>query len=489
MKKSKKGILLLSFLLAASTCVMSQNKAVEIDKMMQYAADNDLFSGVLLVAEKGKVIYNKGFGYADIANKKKNTENTLFNLCSVTKQFTAMCIMILKEQGKLTYDDKLVQYFPKLPYPAVTIRQMLNHTSGMPDYLRSVINDWREERIPNNSDIIAMLEKGNYPVRFAAGEKHEYCNTGYMLLASIIEKISGLSYEAFLRKNIFDKTGMTHTRVYMPYISKPIPENLALPYTYDYASGKAVPTEEFEPYKAQVTGFDGTIGDGGIHSCSNDMIKWDEALKTETLVKKETLQEAFTSGILNNGNPITPVGYGFGWFVVNDPVNGKLVHHTGGWPGFRQAFIRYLDKDRTILVLRNNEVAFAGIQKAIENILEGKPYTMPQGGMAYALCVTALKGTAEEVRKAFNMLKGNSVAKEEDINMAGYGILEQGKLKQALEIMKINAELYPQSWNVYDSLGELYLKNGDKENAKLNYKKSLELNPQNDGAKKILESL
>lgn len=470
--------------------VQCQDKVAEIDKMMHYAAANNLYSGVLLVAEKGKVIYNKGFGYADIEEKKPINENTLFNLCSISKQFTAMCIMILKEQGKLSYEDKLIKYFPKLPYTAVTLRQMLYHTSGMPDYLKTVVNDWKEQRTPDNNDIIVMLEKGNYPLRFNPGDKYEYCNTGYMLLCSIIEKVSGLSYANFLHKNIFQKIGMADTKVYMPYVSKVVPENLAKPYTYDYATGKTVLTENYDPYKFQVTGLDGTLGDGGIHSCSNDMIKWDEALKTEKLVMKATLDEAFTNGILNDGKSIaSPFGYGFGWFIGNDTLQGKYVHHTGGWPGFRQAFIRYLDKDRTILVLRNNEVVFSGIQKALENILDGKPYIMPQTGMAYVLAMTASNGTAADVMKKFEEIKNSSIVKEEEINLAGYGVMEQGKLLQALEMMKINAILFPNSWNAFDSLGEMYLKNKDKENAKMNYKKSLELNPQNDGAKKILENL
>jgi CubicO group peptidase (beta-lactamase class C family) len=500
-KPSKMKTMRITFLMAllvllAGKSVSAQDKAAEIDKVMQYASDINAFSGVLMVTEKGKVIYNKGFGYADIENKKSITDNTLFNLCSITKQFTAMCIMMLKEQGKLSYEDKLVKYVPNLPYD-VTIRQMMNHTSGLPDYFNMLAQGaWTGEKSPDNNDIIGLLVKNNPPMLFAPGEKHLYNNTGYILLATIIEKISGMSYADFLTKNIFQPVGMTRTLVYMPYISKVHPDNVAKPYVYDYVKSKLVRTETYEPYRIQVTSFDGTLGDGGIHSCSNDMFKWNEALKTEKLVKKATMEEAFTNGTLKDGKPITsplagPLGggYGFGWFTVNDPVNGKIALHTGGWPGFKQAFIRYLDKDRSILVLRNNEVPFGSIQKTLENILDGKPYVMPQPSVAYALGQIAIKGTAADIRKKFEEIKGISPVKEEDINLAGYGIMERGKLPEALEIMKINAELFPKSANVFDSLGELYLKNGDKQNAKLNYTKSLEINPANNDAKKVLEKL
>lgn len=480
---------LTAFLMMMTFVASAQDKAAEIGKMMRYAADHKLFSGMLLVAEKGKIIYQQGFGYADEANKKPITEETLFNLCSVTKQFTAIAIMQLKEQGKLNYDDKLVQYFPQLPYPAVTIRQLLHHTSGLPEYFAMLGSMWKEDRSPDNTAVIKLLAQYKLPLRFTPGEKHEYCNTGYMLLASLVEKLSGTTYEKYLAENIFSKAGMRQTVIYQPGISAVVPANLALPYTYDYTKATMVLTKDYEPYYRQVTFFDGTVGDGGIHSCSRDMLAWDNALKTELLVKKTTMMEAFTSGTLNNGKAIAPVGYGFGWFVTSDSINGKYMFHTGGWPGFRQAFIRYPEKDRMILALRNNETDFAGIQRAVENILDGKPWTMPKAGLAYLLSATAMNGTAEELKRIAADNATNTIAREEEINMAGYGILAQGKKEAALEIMKINAALFPRSWNVYDSLGELYLLNGDKEQAKINYARSLELNPANDGAKKALAGL
>jgi CubicO group peptidase (beta-lactamase class C family) len=480
-----KSILLFLSLVIYSIVFGQDKRTAEIDKMMQYAAANGYFNGAIAVADKGKIVYSRCFGYADMQKKEKNDSNTLFNLCSISKQFTAMGIMMLKEEGKLSYEDKLEKYFPSLPYPGITLRHLLNHTSGLPDYLLALLQTWTGEKVPDNEDAVNYLSHNKLSVKFTPGEKFEYCNTGYMLLACIIEKVSGKSYPDFLKERIFSKLGMNRTTIYLRGITKTDPPNFARPYAYDAGENKFVLTSEYEQYKRQVNTLDGNYGDGGIYSTITDMLRWDAELKNITLVKKETLQEAFTSGKNNAG---LDIGYGFGWFIVNDPVQGKFIQHTGGWPGFRQAFIRYLDKDRTLLVLRNTEINFSSIQLAIQNILDEKPWIMPVPSLLQLLALHS--ENAASIRKAFEEFKKDvAPAKEEDINNEGYQMMQAGRVEQALEVMKINAELFPKSWNVYDSLGELYLANGDKGNAKLNYQKSLELNPANDGAKKALSQL
>ncbi|HLG40737.1 MAG TPA: serine hydrolase [Chitinophagaceae bacterium] len=484
-KLSLKTGLYFCILLIQFKVYCQDKRTEEIAKMMQYAENNAYYNGAIAVVEKGKIIYSKGIGYSDIDTKTKNDENTLFNLCSISKQFTAMGIMMLNEEDKLSYNDKLEKYFPELNYPGVTIRHMLNHTSGLPDYLLTLIQVWQDEQTPTNSDAIRVLANSKLSAKFTPGEKYEYSNTGYMLLATILEKVGGKTYEQFLKERIFNKLGMKRTAIYLRGITPKIPENFARPYAYDAGLNKFVLTSDFEQYRRQVATLDGNYGDGGVYSSIADMLSWDNELKNIRLVKKETLQEAFTSGKNNEGKEI---GYGFGWFIMSDPLQGKIVQHTGGWPGYRQAFVRYLDKDRTLLVLRNTEINFSSIQLAIQNILDEKPWTMPRPPLAHVLALHS--NDAASIRKAYEESKKDAPpAREEDVNITGYQMMQAGKLSQALEIMKINVELYPNSWNVYDSLGEVYLAIGDKENAKINYKKSLELNANNDEAKKALKKL
>lgn len=462
--------------------VVAQPAVAAIDKLMTAAADNGYFNGVVVVAEKGQVIYKKGFGYANEENKIANDGNTLFNLCSITKQFTAMAIMMLKEQGKLSYDDGLEKYFPNLPYKNITLRHLLNHTSGLPDYMNLAFNNWPEGNTYANEEAIALLNIHQPPVLFSAGDRFQYCNTGYMLLATIIEKVSGKTYENFLNETIFKPLGMSKTFVLTPANKTAVAKG----YVFDRQLAANVPAENSARFSKQVTTIIYPVGDGGIFSCANDMIKWDEALRANKLVKPATLQEAFTSSIANDGKE---TGYGFGWFVVNDTTNGKMVQHTGGWPGFRNAFIRYTEKHRTLLVLRNSEIEFRGIQPAVNSILDGKPVLPPQPSLGQAFALAAAKGDAAVISSTYTLLKGACIVNEQEINEVGYGLWEKGLQQHALEVMKINCQLFPQSWNAYDSLAEMYLKNGDKENAKLNYQRSVALNPKNDGAKKRLENL
>ncbi len=382
--------MLLYLLIAVSGAVFAQDRrAVQIDSMMSFAAGKGLFNGVLFVAEKGKMVYRKSFGYANYDTKEPITEHTLFNLCSVSKQFTAMGILILMERGKLGLDDSLRQYFPELPYSGVTLRHILHHTSGLPDYMMPAMLHWDEGNQASNPEAIALLATYRPPVLFQPGDRFQYCNTGYILLATVIEQVSGMSYADFLQQNMFDPLGMVQSKVYRTVFDESKQRGIAYGYILDMQQGKMVLPENYPRYHKQVNTITGTFGDGGVFSCSSDMWKWENALKTEQLVKKSTMEAAFTSGLLNDGQA---AGYGFGWFVSRDAAGRKQVAHTGGWPGHRNAFIRYPDQDISILVLRNNEIEFMGIQPAVVNILEGKSFEMPRYSSEQVLALSEMFG-------------------------------------------------------------------------------------------------
>jgi CubicO group peptidase (beta-lactamase class C family) len=484
-----KSLSVLILVVAFYTHLFGQTKEAEIDEVMQYAATRGYFNGSIAVLEKGKTIYCNSFGYTNLHTKKKNDNTTLYELASVTKQFTAMAIMMLQEKGKLSYSDSLRKYFPELPYSGITIRHLLNHTSGMPDYIREIgFLYWDAEKVYDNRDAVQELVKYKLPVHFKPGEKFEYCNTGYMLLALIVEKVSSVSFENFITQHIFKPLDMKNSRLFPRYDSsqQSMDKNIAYGFVYDFQTN-TYELPEHIPALRGVRSFGGLYGDGLIGSSINDMIKWELALATEKLVKKSTMQEAFTSGTLNNGQQ---TGYGFGWFLQLDPDGEFVAQHTGGWSGVRNAVVRWVDKDRILIVLRNSDVDFAGIQPAVKNILNGKPFEMPKPSLAQALAMVSNQKDRAVLRATFEELKERgSIIKEEEINILGYSLLETGSTPCAIEVLTINSELFPLSWNVFDSLGEVYLIAGNKVLAKQNFKKSLELNPQNDIAKKALKNL
>ena len=219
-------LLLLLFVIMFQSSISAQTKEQKIDELMTYCYDNGQFNGNILVAEKGKVIYHRAFGIANFNPVDSLQINSQFALASVEKQFTAMAIMILKERGKLNYDDDIRKYLPELSYKDISIRHLLTHTSGLPFYEFIFTQYWDidekdvEKEIADNEDVLAML--ANHPsapmppwfVLFKPGERWQYTNTGYVLLALIVNKVSGEPFEKFLNDNIFEPLNMSRTLVY-----------------------------------------------------------------------------------------------------------------------------------------------------------------------------------------------------------------------------------------------------------------------------------
>ncbi len=171
------------------------------------------FSGVVLVADHGKPLYHQAFGFANAEAKQNVDTASVFELASVSKQFTAMLVVMLNEEGKLKYDDPVEKYLPGLPYQGITIRHLLNHTSGLPDYQQLMDEKWDKSKVATNEDILLYLKKFHPPVFFLPGEKYKYSNTGYVLLGSIVEKASGRGFVEFCRERIFNPLAMTSTNI------------------------------------------------------------------------------------------------------------------------------------------------------------------------------------------------------------------------------------------------------------------------------------
>ena len=336
-----------------------------------FAAQKD-FSGVVLVAEnarpparagtdgddpvgRGKTIYHKAFGYREFASQTPLQTSDIFELASVTKQFTAMIIMILKEkarlpdgQGKLNYDD-LVEKYLDIPYKGISIRHLLTHTSGLPDYQDIMDKHWDKSKVAGNEDCIEYLNKYAPPKLFEPGTKYTYSNTGYLLLASIAEKASGKDFIYMCRKWIFKKLKMKSTDIRSLEEKKATP-NFAIGHIYVKERNQYVRADSF-PSSDYTIWLGNRKGPGRISSTADDLLKWDRALYTNKLIQQSTLQEAFTPMKLNDGSLSN---YGFGWMLRTDSLLGKIVMHTGDNPGYKTQIIRYIDKKRTIILLNNN---------------------------------------------------------------------------------------------------------------------------------------
>lgn len=322
------------------------------------------FSGVVLVAENGKPIYNQAFGYREYQDQVPLQTSDIFELASVSKQFTAMIIMMLKEKRLLTYDDSVSKYL-EIPYKGITIRNLLTHTSGLPDYQDIMDRYWDKTKVAGNPDCIDYLNKYAPPKRFEPGEKYEYSNTGYLLLASIAEKSSGKDFIELCQKWIFKKLKMKSTDI-RTLKEKKATKNFAIGHIYVEERNKWVRADSF-PSSDYTIWLGNRKGPGRISSTAADLLKWDQALYTAKLVKQSTLQEAFTPMKLTDGSLSN---YGFGWSLKTDSVSGKIVLHNGDNPGYKTEIIRYIDKKKTIIVLNNNaHQNFSSIVKQLEAAL------------------------------------------------------------------------------------------------------------------------
>lgn len=352
-----------------------------IDSALTYLHQRELFNGTVLIAEKGKPIYKKAFGVRAATGGALTTTSS-FNLASVSKQFYAMMAMMLKEQGKLNYDDPVTKYVPRFPYPTVTIRHLMNQTSGLPEYFdiaqgRMILLDTL-----TNAMMIDILADRKPPLVFEPGTRWQYCNTNYTTLASVIEAASGIKPEVFLQRYIAGPLKMNDTYIYH-LKQKQYPASRV--FGFKIEGGKRVPDD--------LVRFDGIVGDGNVYSSVEDLLKWDQALYTEKLVKQHTLQEAFTPGRLSNGQK---TNYGFGWGIDD---SGKKVAHTGGWVGFRTLIIRYIDKNHTLIVLDNSGQTHA--EDALVNRWEARPYALPQTHLVTNIRLidgTGLPASSESVR-------------------------------------------------------------------------------------------
>jgi CubicO group peptidase (beta-lactamase class C family) len=381
-------IYVLTFLTLLSCGKEKQDDRLDsIDKFLLGQAEYFKFNGNVLIAEKGKVIYQKSFGVRDFYTNEPLNDSSIFELASVSKQFTAMGILLLEKQGKLSVNDSLRQYFPELPYKNVSLHHMLTHTSGLPKYKQAMNSKWDRKKIAFNSDVISFLARENPSKHFEPGTKWEYNNTAYAILASIIEKVSGMTFKDFMAKNVFEPLDMKHTRVYNTRRSGERLKNYAYGFVWSDSLKQHVLPDSLPDYNF-VYYLDGIQGDGVINSTTGDLLKWDRGLVNKTLIGEATLTKMFFPHALSDST--TNVHYGYGVFVGKNEF-GSFVNHSGGWPGYVTNLRRYTDNDRTIVILSNNESNSPEIQTTISNILFGQPIVLPYSHKPISLDSSSLE--------------------------------------------------------------------------------------------------
>jgi len=367
-------LLLVILLIGCKSKNENQTISTSLDEYLSGQAKHYRFNGNVLVAENGKVIFQKSYGFADFATERMLNDSSVFELASVSKQFTATGILLLKDKGKLNLTDSLRQYFPELPYSGITIWHMLTHTSGLPDYEEAMNEKWDRKKIAFNNDMIAFLAKEKLPVLFAPGTKWTYSNTAYAILASIIEKVSGQTFKDYLAENIFRPLEMKHSLIYNTRRSlKDTIANYAYGFVYNDSLKKHFLPDSLVDFSFVIY-LDGIQGDGVVNSTTGDLLKWDRAVKNHTLLKEETQKEMLKGQAIID--TVKNSQYGYGVFMEKNDF-GNMISHSGGWPGYTTYLARNVDKDQTFIILSNNSSNSPALSNSLQHILAGKPVVMP----------------------------------------------------------------------------------------------------------------
>ncbi len=353
MKKNIYFLLLLILTYACSTIDSEPDYTSEVDSVFSQW-DDSAPGGAIGVIRNGQLEFAKGYGLANLEYDIPNTPQSVFRIASVSKQFTAACIVLLAEEGKLSLEDTLSKFYPQLPDYAddITIRHLLNHTSGLRDYLElAYLSGLTDDDFYTDDELMGWFvrQKG---YNFSAGEEFLYCNTGYWLLGQIVEQMSGMNMAEYARKNIFEPLGMDHTHFHND--NTKIVENRA--------SGYAPTADGFRISMTQLE----MIGDGAIFTTVEDMAKWDENFYSHKIGSPDFHQTLQTQAVLNNGDTL-PYAMGLS---VGEYKGHKTVEHGGAFVGFRARFLRFPEERLSIVLLTNRSDAnYASLSNEVADIL------------------------------------------------------------------------------------------------------------------------
>ncbi len=445
------------------------------DNLMNEYLKKDLFSGVVLITKDTKPVYFKAFGMADFETKKENTTDTKFDIGSINKDFTAVAILQLAEKGLLNLDDKIGKYlnqFPKDVLEKVTIRQLLTHTSGFGDYfmIPGVIPKLPE--LTTVDKIIATFKEE--PLLFEPGTDRQYSNAGFAVLGAVIENISGTNYFDYVDKNILAPLKMNNT--YFDYQKIRADKDIPAGYMFSSTGRKERIDYEKSPSPA-----------GSAFSTAEDLLKFELSILYDNKLLNDEMKVLFANRYEKSSN--------VSWKKML--IDSAFISaYAGGAPGRNSVVYSQPATGYIIIVLANyDEPVAEEVGNNIYKLLADKEIKKPAPNVFRKLYLAYAENGSRYLKTNFNdIIKDSFFEMEEDflLNRVGYDLLNEKRLKDAIEVFKVNTELFPGIANTWDSLAEAYAADGQKELAIKFYKKAIEVNPQSpaaDNSRRMLEKL
>lgn len=422
----KQTIIILSFLFIGSLPLRGQDRLADLNKYFSTLEMNGQFNGGILVAEKGVVLFKKGVGFAELSTRTENKINTRFPIASLSKTITATAILQLAEAKKLTPADFVTTFLPQFPYPKITIQHLLSHTSGLPPYNAyfDSIRKLYPDTVFTNDDFMRGLAANTKPLLYEPGSKGNYDNINFIVLALIIEKITGMHHANYITDNILKPAGMTQT-IYMPstqLYTKTFSFPFAYPYLYPHKySDKIIKASEV-PYIVNYWSSYNFSGFGNYVSTISDLLKYDEAYYNGSLLTQEVINQAFEPVKLNDGKN-NSANFGLGWQIYRDSSFGKVVYHNGNATRLSCILLRNISRHQTIIIFDNihnnnsQDLAFK-----ILKILHGINVPLLRKSLAEEYARVLVKEGAAIARKTlFNLIADtlHYQLSEDEMNLIG----------------------------------------------------------------------
>ena len=437
-------------------------------------------NGVYLVARNGKPVFEGAFGDAgdEQATALKTTDR--FDIGSISKQFTAMAVLRLVADGRLSLGDKLTAHFPAFPYADVTVQQILSHTSGIPDalpYYSSQLRGSPQGAPITGGDIISVLAKNNLPAESSPGTRYSYSNTGYMVLAALVEEVTRQPFDTYLDKLFFKRLGMKNTF-------------LRTPANADFTSARALgfrPTPKGTRRLVDQLPRFFIRGGGGIYSTASDLLKWQNALNAGRVVPHRVYRLAITPARLLNGSEVP---YGLGFSLKPDLAGMRRISHAGHWRAFKSDLSYYPDSQITVIQLTNNseDDSVDANVSALAKIAAGKEVQPILGPIGWDLVEKVDSGDAALVqnwfKEEFSASPRRFKIEEAELNSIGYAYLNQNSADKAETIFALATFAFPRSVNALDSLADAQEARGDIRAAHATIVAALAINPGSEGLKK-----
>lgn len=474
--------IILLFYSCFSKSESSENLVAVIDSVFNRLQEDEMFNGEILISKEDNIIFQKHFGKADLIKQSNFSHNSIFEIASLSKPFTALAIAILVDNNVLSYEDEIIEYLSYFPYKGITIKQVIIHTSGLPDYPEFFYNNWNFNEVANNKDIINTFITSEVGLISKSGEKFHYSNLGYNILAEIVEIVSGVGFPDYCHQNIFKPLGMTNT--YMPNNEEAKKDrNYVHDYWVAYGS-KSYIQPDIYPELDNISFTANAYGASGVCSNATDLYRFSKIFSSNKLLS-DSIMKLYSMPIeidfkIDRGN-----GMSLGWSFINDSILGHSVFFPGGVAGYRSIF-QYFPQDGILIVILNNTAAQThGLREILVDCWLGNKINYPRRSYIEALSRTLRKSDEQ------NILQYDSskyVLNEYEIDYMMEELIEEKDFKKAFTAIDNLREYLPNYYKLYFYRGEMQRLSGMKEESIIEYKKALELNPKDSTLMRLIDS-